>query len=345
MFKKINGILIFSIIMAFFMAGNLSAQNAQELRFGSRVQGNLSEGAELWYSIRHTTDSFVVVETFGELDTYLEVYDSSREFIAENDDGGDDYNARIEMFIRAGITYFFKLRGYDDYESGPYAIMASLLPLPQPTELRFGNQVQGNLRAGESQWYSVRSDESAFVIVETFGNTDTYMEVYDVQYNLLMEDDDSGSGYNARIELHAEPTQTYLFRVRGYSSSETGAYRIMASYEPVLPDTELNTERSRAVTLRLGEAFPVFIRTQNESRWYRYEVTRESANFFVQTRGNIDTLLYLYDSSGNLIAEDDDSGEGGNALINERLNAGTYFIEVKTYSGVAGRCTLHAETR
>ena len=59
----------------------------------------------------------------------------------------------------------------------------------------------------------------------------------------------------------------------------------------------------------------------------------------------MDTLLCLYDSRGNLIKEDDDSGEGANALISERLGSGTVYIEVKEYEGNTGRCTLHAETR
>jgi len=59
----------------------------------------------------------------------------------------------------------------------------------------------------------------------------------------------------------------------------------------------------------------------------------------------MDTLLYLYDSRGTLIAEDDDSGEGANALISVRLNPGTYYIEVKGFNGQIGRCTLHGEVR
>jgi len=107
--------------------------------------------------------------------------------------------------------------------------------------------------------------------------------------------------------------------------------------------------RERAVTVRLGEAIPVFFHTKNESRWYRYDATRDGTVFVVQTRGNMDTTLLLYDDRGNLIDEDYYSGDyPGNSLIHIRLNAGTYFIEVRTYSngaGTTGRCTLHAETR
>ena len=111
-------------------------------------------------------------------------------------------------------------------------------------------------------------------------------------------------------------------------------------------DSDRNTERSSAVDIRLGEAVSVFFHVPGESRWYRYEITRDGTDFAVQTGGNIDTLLFLYDQNGDLAAEDDDSGEDLNASISERLNAGVYFIEVRLYSDTIGRgITLHAETR
>ena len=344
--KKAN--IFFALII--FSGFTLFAQNHQELHPGAApVSGTLQAGAEFWYSARAVSNGILIIETSGNTDTFLEAYDAQNNLIAENDDGGENTNARIEMIVRAGSTYLIKLRGYGSHNSGPYHIWARAEPLPAAVELRFGEERQVNLSAGARNWYSVSAAAAGYVIVETSGDAiDPFMYLYDSQYNLITHDDDGGNGLNSRIEILAQPNQTYFFVVRAYNADEAGPYGILASYEPISEDTERNTERERAVTVKLGEAIPVFFRETNESRWYRYEATRPGTIFVVQTRGNLDTTLLLYDSRGNLIAEDSYSGEYPNGLIYERLNPGTYYIEVVTYTngaGGIGRCTLHAETR
>ena len=338
----------FGLFIAFFflLGIGLFAQNARELSLGGNpTSGSLREGDEIWYSVRVRENGFLIVETTGDTDTYLEAFDDQRNLIKDDDDGGEDYNARIEMLVVAGKTYLFKLTGYGGREIGPFLITARTQPIPAATPLAVGSPLQGNLTEGSRDWYSVRTTGNELITVETSGSTDTYMEAFDSQYNLITLDDDSGSEYNARIEILADPNQTYLFAVTGYSNSVTGPYRIWVNSESLSSGAAQNTNRSSAVNIRIGEAIPIFFRTQNEARWYRCEIPRAGANLNVQTRGNIDTVLFLYDNNGNLITDDDDSGEGYNAFISERLERGTYFIEVRTYGGSTGRTTLHAEMR
>jgi hypothetical protein len=324
-------------VLFFIVTGGLFAQNAQELRFGTFVSGNLKSGAEIWYSIRPTETNLITIETTGDTDTYLEFYDAQRNLLLEDDDGGEGYNAKIRTNVESGKTYYVKVRGFDSNDTGTYRIRASLLAT---TELRFGNSQSANLPSEGENWFRVRTTQAGLVIVETSGSLDTLMEAYDGSWNLLDSDDDGGEEYNARLEILAEANQTYFFKVRGYDD-DTGAYRILASYEAIQAGN--NTERARAVTLNLGEAASVFLLKSSESRWYVHNLAR-AAMFVVQTRGNMDTLLFLYDNNGNLLGDDDDSGEGNNALISKRLNPGTYYIEVKGYDST-GRCTLHAEIR
>jgi hypothetical protein len=327
-------------VLFFIVPGGLFAQNMQELRPGIYVSGNLSSGGENWYSLRPTETGFVVVETTGDIDTCMEFYDSQRKLITEDDDGGEGYNARIETLAESGKTYYVKITGYDD-ESGPYRIRATYKPLPATTELRFGTTVSGNLSSRGEGWYRVRSAQAGLVTVETTSSIDTVIDVYNSSWVWFDSDDDSGEGENARLEIVVEANQTYYFKVRGYDDEDIGPFRILASFESI--PQENNTERTRAITLKLGEAVSVFLLKQGESRWYAYTLAR-AATFVVQTRGSMDTLLYLYDNNRTLIEEDDDSGEGNNARISQRLNPGTYYIEVKGYDGT-GRCTLHAELR
>ncbi|MCL2007976.1 MAG: hypothetical protein FWG77_07800 [Treponema sp.] len=348
--KRLSVFLVLSLFITVCLIAQ-TAQSPRELRLGGvPVSGTLQSGSEIWYSVRPSSNGFIIIETTGNTDTYLDAYDERRNFLMEDDDGGEGINARIEIYAEAGRTYLFKLRGFGSHSTGPYQIWASSEPVPVAIQLISGTERQVSHLPGARNWFSVRTTAAGYLVVETFGNEiDTFMDLYDSGYNLLNRDDDGGMGLNARIEILAEPNQTYYFMVRGWSDITAGSYTILAVHEPIPQDTDRNTERGRAVAIRLGEAIPVYFRAINESRWYRYDITRPGTVFVVQTRGNLDTTLLLYDSRGVLIAEDNYSGDyPNNALIYERLNPGTYLIEVRTYTngvGVTGRCTLHAETR
>lgn len=230
--------------------------------------------------------------------------------------------------------------------TGLFLLAAGTLIAQTPRELRPGIWVSGSLREGEEQWFSVRSGGNGFITVETTGDTDTYLEAYDSSRNLIAENDDANDDdYNAWLEILAAPGASYLFKLRGFDEEQSGPYQIRASFDPLPPDTERNTERSRAVTIKLGEPVSVVFRSSTESRWYRYDSLRSGTVFTIQSRGNLDTILKLYDAKGEMIEEDDDSGEGMNARISTRVNSGTVIIEVKDYDGKIGRCTLHAEIR
>jgi catechol 2,3-dioxygenase-like lactoylglutathione lyase family enzyme len=288
-----------------------------------------------------TETGILTVETSGVLDTYLEAYDTLHNLLGENDDGDDDYNARLAIFAEANISYLFKLRGYDEDETGEYEIRATANSV---RDLRPGIWHSGSISEDEEIWYSVRSAETGIMIIETSGDTDTYINAYDSSLKSIGEDDDGGDELNARLEIFTEAANTYYFKLTA-CENESGPYSIRAFSEIIPPDLEQNTESSMAAALKLGEPNQVYLRSPNESRWYRYDIPRRGTTFIVQTRGSMDTTLFLYDAAGNEIAEDDDSGDGINAMISERLDSGTVYIEVSEYDGKTGHCTLHAEIR
>ena len=63
--------------------------------------------------------TMLIVYTEGEADTKVAIYNSSARLIAEDDDSGDDYNARIDVQVSAG-TYYIRVDFYG--ESAPYVL-------------------------------------------------------------------------------------------------------------------------------------------------------------------------------------------------------------------------------
>jgi hypothetical protein len=353
-------LIVFSALF-FFVTGSLFSQSdAQELIIGSSIEGSLGYGEEIWYRIRAGQTSFLTIETTGETDTYLEIYDSQNIIIMQDDDGGERVNARVDFYVRSGANYFIKLRGYNNTIAGQYYIKANYMPMPTATELTIGTPYTGRLSAGEDHWFSVRNNRSGIIVVETSGNTDTYLDVYNNSYTYVLSNDDGGEGKNARIEIPVNANQTYYFKLRPYSRNASGSYRIVARFEqyvaqPVIddtsveslpPDTEKNTDRSRSVSVDMEEEKQViFYGGLNESRWYSYEIKDEESNLIIRTTGNLNTFLYLYDSLGNQLTRDDNSGEGYNALISKTLEPGIYYIEIMEFFNRAGRCSLHIEVK
>ncbi|MDR0387694.1 MAG: DVUA0089 family protein [Treponema sp.] len=56
-----------------------------------------------------------------ELDTCVELYDSNHKLIAEDDDGGEQYDSRLSVNLRTG-TYYVSIRSLDDEPDEPYTV-------------------------------------------------------------------------------------------------------------------------------------------------------------------------------------------------------------------------------
>ena len=328
MFLKFRVIAVIVVIAVLFLfaGGFLFAQSPRDLSFDTWVSGNLSEGEEIWFNVRPPRAGLLIVETSGVLDTFLGAYDASRNLIAENDDGGEDLNAQVAINADAGRTYLFKLKCYDKEESGSYSIRARMSSV---SELRFDTWVSKNLSAGEDHWYSVRSSGVGPLIVETSGNLDTYLVAYDSSYNFIGENDDYDDDINARLAISAEAGKTYLFKLRGFDNTEAGPYRIRASVGSI-PELRMGAWIS-------GEL------AEGEEQWF--SVRPSSAGYLtVETSGELDTYLFAYDASGNLLAEDDDNGEGLNARLAVPAEAGrNYIFRMKGFgSGDTGSYRIRA---
>jgi hypothetical protein len=328
----IRKIIYLTVISMLLITKTVFAQNAQELNVGSTLSGNLGPGQEIWYSVRTNEAGILTVETTGSTDTYMEAYDAQRNLITEDDDSGDYLNARIEFAVTAGNTYFFKVRGYDAMESGPYRIFADIRPLPVAADLRVGSFLSENLTQGGESWFSVRAPQNGILVVETISDIDTFMEAYDENFVFITYDDDSGEGYNARIEIVVAAGRAYLFKVRGYDARESGPYRIIANQRSIPTPVQLTEGTFRAGNIVSGE-----------ENWYSVRTTR-SGLLIVETTGSTDTYMYAYSESFILLDSDDDSGEGYNARIEILAEANhTYTFRLRGYStGTSGPYRIFA---
>ncbi|MCL2231221.1 MAG: hypothetical protein FWC01_09020 [Treponema sp.] len=337
--KVLSLIAVFMLIVSV----NVFAQTPQNLRVGSSLNGELGSGQEIWYSVRPTSDGMLTVETSSNFDTYLEAFDANRNLITENDDGGENLNAKIDMVVRRNTTYLFKLRGYGSSSVGPFSIAASISPLPRMTDLRIDNAHSGNIETNVEYWFRVRPTQAGTLYVTTTGNTDTLLWGYDDNYNQLDYNDDyyineysdGNYDYNARIAFPVQPRGTYFIRLRAHSTG-SGPYELTASFteaaRPARQSANAPTRDSipNPVNLTIGSSLNGFIDNGNEF-WYSVRATRRG-RIIVQTSGSTDTFLEAYNDSFEMLTSNDDY-EDLNARVEVQAEANrTYLFRLRGFS-------------
>ncbi|MDR1219299.1 MAG: penicillin-binding protein activator LpoB [Treponema sp.] len=80
--------------------------------------------SEMWFKLTPAAAGALVVETDGGLDTYMELFDASRNRLSYNDDNGSSLNARIEWNVTSGGNYLIRVIDVDK-AVGPFRIKAN----------------------------------------------------------------------------------------------------------------------------------------------------------------------------------------------------------------------------
>lgn len=98
----------------------------------------------------------------------------------------------------------------------------------------------------------------------------------------------------------------------------------------VYPSTETEIPE-----LPVLEGFKGQIGQPGEEDLYKFTVTAKD-QYTIETGGNTDLVMKLFDGSQQLIGQDDDSGQGRNSRIISDLNPGEYTIQVRHYNEARG---------
>ena len=201
-----------------------------------QVDGN-SIGAEIGIPgevdiFRFDVDAFgtYTVQTTGSSDTFMTLFgpNNSTNQVATDDDGGENLNARISRTLSAG-SYFVMVRLYSASQTGSYTIQVnSEADALIPELVVDGPAVDADIASqNESDLFRFGITTPGDYIIETTGNTDTFLNLFgpNSQTAELASNDDSGFSRNAQIQRQLTPGE-YFVRVRHYSRFSTGAYSI-----------------------------------------------------------------------------------------------------------------------
>jgi hypothetical protein len=314
------------------------------IEFGSTIEGRVtSEEGEFWNFFAEA-GQVIQIDAIGQSldDTVLELYGPGLEILIMDDDGGSGFNSRISGFqLPETGAYMIVVRGFDGH-TGTYQLILDefSLDLDAEGELAYGDtQVNEVTTAAGDRWtFEGSADDTISILMLGEGLEDTYLELYNPDEVMVAQDDDSGPGYSSMIRSYTlEEGGTYSIIARGYNN-QVGTY---------------------SISLLEGEAGAAGGTSMEGELTYGQTVTDEvSSDFgdswtFSGDEGDVvsidtvgysleDTYLELYGPGGQLLAQDDDSGDGYSARI-AGVNLpehGTYTIVIRGYSGAAGTYEL-----
>jgi hypothetical protein len=193
------------------------------------------------------------------------------------------------------------------------------------------------LHSGDEDFFLLLPENDGQLTMETTGNTDTYMEFYNAETReKLGQNDDGGSGSNARIRYRVQAGQRYIAKVRGYDGS-TGSYGFRA-YMTIRTSSN-GFENPLSYEIGSDENVPVMNRTlDREDDDYFLLLPASDGQLIVETTGSTDTFMELYNAeTRQKLAEDDDGGSRSNARIRYDVQAGQrYIAKVSGYDGETG---------
>jgi hypothetical protein len=346
--------------------GAVSAIATGETREGRLEQGDLTgrRGMEdRWTFGGHADDGVRIDATSTAFDSYLVLL---RDGVAvdSNDDGGEGQNARIIAVLPGTGTYTIAVSAYGGGDAGGvYALQLTRLvgPAPAPGRVRRlspGEHALGRLESGDSvradgglqdTWeFDARAGDD--VVAELRSTAfDTYLELYGPDGALLAQDDDGlGDGTNSLVTAHLELAGRYRLVVRAFGEKEgEGLYEIaLARPTPVVGPGK--AAEIRAGDIRVGRLEPgdstVGDGTFADLFLFKPAVSGDAV---IDLRSSdFDAYLILEDAVGRTLQTDDDGGEGTNARITSRVEAGeTYRIIANSYGGARSTGTYQISVR
>ena len=195
-------------------------------------------------------------------------------------------------------------------------------------------RLQYNLTAGTTYKFGIKfySSTTTGTIPFKFG------KVYTVTYNA-----NGGSGapssqtkdYGAALTLSSTiPTRTgYTFLGWSTSSTATSAtYSAGGTYSSESNVTLYAVWKANPVNLTVNSSNNATISTGGEIKYYTFTPS-ETGAYVIYSTGSVDTKVYLYNSSGTELANDDDGGDGTNFRLQYNLVEGTtYRFGVRYYN-------------
>ena len=354
-------------------------------------------GDQDWFAITLTAGREYQFDLEGNSlsDTFLTLRDSAGTTITTDDDGGAGFDSRITYTPTTSGTFYIVASAFGS-NTGTYTLTAqdlgaSVQTIPGITisegttdalgttattdEVISGDTFSGSLSSG--------SDKDFVKITLTAGTqytfdlqgagagagtlADGYLVLRNANGGFVAQDDNSGTGDDARLVFTPSSSGDYYISVRTFAGSG-GTYALVTSPEERTEDDPVPSEEpvttipgitisegttdaagstSTTASIISGDSFEGELSTASDKDWVGIDLTAGTTyTFNLKGAGDgagtlPDGFLVLRNGNGGFVAQDDNSGTGNDAqIVYTAETTGTHYVSVRTFSGEAGTYVL-----
>ena len=181
--------------------------------------------------------------------------------------------------------------------------------------------------------------ETVLEIEMSSSAVDAYLLVADGADNFVVEDDDGGTGSDARILRSFAPGK-YTVYANAYYANSYGGYQLSLKLAPTACSTARTVAIPSSTNATLSAANSCRLNDKSYLDRYDLNVSTRSTVRLDMISSVVDSYLLLLDDDGKLVAQDDDAGAGVNARIEVQLEAGHYFLLANAGRGDVGNYRL-----
>jgi hypothetical protein len=324
------------------------------------VSGNLSNAApnahcnfgtpaDRWSFNLPALSTVTIALSSSTFDTFVCLFDSSNNLLAQDDDSGGNLNSRTTITLPVG-KYFIEATSFTGRGTGNYTLSLQPAVIVSPGPIDLGQTVVGNLLStapkGQCQFGTTPVDRYSFSFSSPPTTTltidlassafDTFVCLLSSTNGFIASDDNHGPGTNSRLVVTLN-TGSYFIEVTTQSPGFAGGPYTLSVQPGLPPATPITVGQTLSGNLSSTAA-------EGQCKFGSTPVDRYGFTLLATTTLTIDlaspafdTFVCLLNGTNQVINSDDNGGGGTNSRLVVTLLAGSYFIEVTTQSpGFAG---------
>ncbi len=336
-----------------------AAAASKTIKVGASAAGSLTDNDAMMrgnrgpyqvWTLRGKRGQRLVIDlTSSAFDTYLYVRDADGFLIGQDDDSGDENNARLRTILPRNGLYRIITTSFGATARGDYTLAVSEWPAPQAPgpgtaqAIAAGETKDGLLEPGDEfsgdgpyqdRWtFELKANDRVRVEMRST-DVDSYLMLLGPDGHVLATNDDA-NGRDAAITVRAAAAGRYTAFATTYGDQpRVGAYRIQLTTvtgDFADPGTvqSIGDGETKTGQLESGDSTTP---GGGFNDIYQLRAPRTGMVSLSLTSTELDPYLTLQDSAGTELTHDDDSGEGNNAFITWPVTAGTmYRLVVSTF--------------
>ena len=332
------------------------------LRYGDSIINRITDNEpQIYYTFQAERGDIISVEMIrnsGSLDPYLQIINDISFLVAENDDSGisNNTNAQIEgLFIEKTGVYIIVATRYRQAEGDSAGSFVLRLNESEtsgignsvlaPQSIAYNQTLEDNLTSQNyEKFFSFQAQRDDIITVtldQIGGQFDAYLIIANEDFQTIREDDDSGSGRNARIDRYRIPADGIYYIVATHFTEDEdrsveGRFRLQLTVN----GNAFANVNVDFIRINYGTTVSGYIDDQTPDHLYGFWGNAGDTIRIEMRRvdNDLDTVLELFDRNQNRILSNDDGGNGQNSLIDQYTlpSTGVYFIRATRYSGARG---------